>query len=159
MKQSLMNWFLQLSKRDQGALLLLMPVIIIWLVWQLALSPLAESKARWHSANDGARALLTRVDEKVAKLQVLRASGSAVSQDISTQVSRAAALHNLSVSRLQPNSRGEVQVRLEGVAYDGLMQWLFQLEQIDQLQIVDASITQAGRAGTVNVTVRIAPRV
>jgi type II secretory pathway component PulM len=60
------------------------------------------------------------------------------------------------VRRLQPNSRGEVQVRFESVDYDNLVRWLHRIEVVEGLVVVDASIAQAGRSGGVNATLRIA---
>ena len=63
---------------------------------------------------------------------------------------------NLPVSRLQPNSRREIQVRLESAAFDDLIAWLHQMEYGERLLVREVSITQAGSAGRVNATVRIA---
>jgi len=71
-------------------------------------------------------------------------------------VSRSSELAGLPVRRLQPNSRGEVQVRYEGVNYDDLARWLHQIELVEGLLVVEASITQAGRSGGVSASVRVA---
>ena len=64
--------------------------------------------------------------------------------------------YQLQVSRLQPNSRGEIQVRLEGAAFDDLLAWLHDMEQGEGLLVREVSITQAGTVGRVNATVRVA---
>jgi type II secretory pathway component PulM len=60
------------------------------------------------------------------------------------------------VKRLQPNSRGEVQIRFEGVAFDNLLQFLEQIEGVSGLAVLDASVSSAGRNGGVNATFRVA---
>jgi len=61
----------------------------------------------------------------------------------------------LQVSRLQPNSRGEIQVRLENAAFDDLLQWLHQMEYREGLLVREVSVTQTGAVGRVNATVLI----
>jgi Type II secretory pathway, component PulM len=47
-------------------------------------------------------------------------------------------------------------VRFESVEYDALVRWIYRIEVVDGLVIVDASISQAGRSGGVNATLRLA---
>ena len=60
------------------------------------------------------------------------------------------------MKRLQPNSRGEVQIRFEGAAFDNLLQFLEQIEGVSGLAVLDASVSSAGRNGGVNATFRVA---
>lgn len=150
-------WFSHLSQRDQTALLLLAVVASGWLVYQGLLSPMSEKRAQMAVNNDSASALLSRVDAKVAQLMYLRdQSEGAPSGSLTATISRASEALQLPVKRLQPNSRGEVQVRFENVDYDRLVKWLYGAETSDGLVIVDLSITQAGRSGGVNATVQVA---
>jgi type II secretory pathway component PulM len=64
----------------------------------------------------------------------------------------------LAVKRLQPNSRGEVQIRFEGVAFDNLLRFLEQIEAVSGLSVLDASVSSAGQSAGVNATLRIAGR-
>jgi len=59
------------------------------------------------------------------------------------------------VKRLQPNSRGEVQIRFEGADFDALLRFLEQVEGVSGLTVLDASISSAGDRGGVNATLRI----
>lgn len=150
-------WFLALSRRDQTALLLLGAVLLLWLLYQLALRPAAEARANMEMNNAAASELLTRVDTKVAQLMALRAEGQASpGGNLTTVLSRLSESLGLPVRRLQPNSRGEVQVRFESVDYDQLVRWLHALENEQGLAVVDAAISQAGRSGGVNATIRVA---
>ncbi len=58
--------------------------------------------------------------------------------------------------RLQPNSRGEIQVRVENASFDDVLKWLHEMEYGQGLLVREVSVTQANSAGRVNVTVRIA---
>ncbi len=62
----------------------------------------------------------------------------------------------LPVMRLQPNSRGEIQVRVENASFDDVLKWLHEMEYGEGLLVREVSVTQANSAGRVNVTVRIA---
>ena len=62
----------------------------------------------------------------------------------------------LQVSRLQPNARGDIQVRLENAVFDDLLAWLYEMEFREGLLVREVSIARAGAAGRVNATVRIA---
>jgi len=150
-------WFSHLSQRDQTALLILAVCASAWLVYQGLVSPMSERRAQMAVNNVAASALLSRVDAKVAQLMHLRdQSASAPSGSLTATISRASEALQLPVKRLQPNSRGEVQVRFENVDYDRLVQWLHGAETSDGLVIVDLSISQSGRSGGVNATVQLA---
>ena len=104
--------------------------------------------------NQAASAQLSRVETKVSRLLSLRETGSSnQSQNLSSTLS-AAAQSGLTVKRLQPNSRGEVQVRFEALI---LMRCFsgYRREGNEGLRIVDASVSDAGRSGGVNATLRV----
>lgn len=151
------QWFYSLPRRDQLALAVLLLVLGLWLIFKVALGPAAAAREQMADNNRSAAALLARVDAKVTELQALRSLGeNEGGGNITALVSRSAEAAGLAISRLQPNSRGEVQVRFEGADFDRLLGWLAQVEGDQQLTVVDASIAQAGRAGGVNATLRLA---
>jgi type II secretory pathway component PulM len=61
----------------------------------------------------------------------------------------------LQPSRIQPNSKGEMQIRFEDARLSDLLRWLHQIEVVDGLLIVDASIMQGERGGVVNANIRL----
>ena len=99
---------------------------------------------------------LIRVDLKVEQLAALRAGGGDQKINLTRTLSQASEANGLAVKRLQPNSRGEVQIRFEGVAFDNLLQFLEQIESVSGLVVLDASVSSAGRSGGVNATFRVA---
>ena len=149
-------WFAAQSPRDQMALMLLSGFLLLFVLFQFALSPASEARGQMASNNDAASAQLSRVETKVSQLLSLRESGDAgASQNLSSTLSAAAQNAGLVVKRLQPNSRGEVQVRFEGVDFDALHQWLETVEGNEGLRVVDASLSDAGRSGGINATLRV----
>jgi type II secretory pathway component PulM len=151
------NWFMAQTTRDQLALLALALAVGLWLLFTLVLAPVSQSRSAMESNNRNASELLNRVDAKVTELIALRGSQQGgASGNLSAQISRSAEATGLTISRLQPNSRGEVQVRFEGVDFDRLLSWLAAVEGDLQLLVIDASISQAGQSGGVNATLRLA---
>ncbi|MBL6902003.1 MAG: type II secretion system protein M, partial [Luminiphilus sp.] len=125
-------------------------------VFQFALMPMSENRAQMALNNGAASAQLSRVEAKVSRLLSLRDAGSTGQNDnLSSTLSAAAQNAGLTVKRLQPNSRGEVQVRFEGADFDALLQWLQTVEGNEGLRIIDASVSDAGRSGGVNATLRV----
>jgi general secretion pathway protein M len=150
------EWFNSQSPRDQVALLLLAGSLAVFGIFQFALAPASGARSQMALNNQLASAQLSRVETKVNRLLSLRESGdSKQSQNLSSTLSAAAQNAGLTVKRLQPNSRGEVQVRFEAVDFDALLQWLQTVEGNEGLRVVDASVSDAGRSGGVNATLRV----
>ena len=150
------EWFNAQTPRDQIALIALAAAIVIYSVVTFALVPASEARSQMVANNKAATAQLARVEAKVSQLVDLRANGeSGQNQNLSSTLSAAAQNAGLIVKRLQPNSRGEVQVRFESVEFDALLQWLQTIEGNEGLRIIDASVSDAGRSGGVNATLRV----
>lgn len=150
------EWFNAQTPRDQIALIALAAAVVIYGVVAFALVPASEARSQMMANNKAATAQLARVEAKVSQLVDLRANGeSGQNQNLSSTLSAAAQNAGLTVKRLQPNSRGEVQVRFESVEFDALLQWLQTIEGNEGLRIIDASVSDAGRSGGVNATLRV----
>ena len=150
------EWFNAQTPRDQIALIALAAAVVIYGVVAFALVPASEARSQMVANNKAATAQLARVEAKVSQVVDLRANGeSGQNQNLSSTLSAAAQNAGLTVKRLQPNSRGEVQVRFESVEFDALLQWLQTIEGNEGLRIIDASVSDAGRSGGVNATLRV----
>lgn len=152
------NWFEGLTQREQLSLLLVLLAVALYLVYVLLLSPLGQAREQLALQNKGVAESLQRVDVMVSQLMALRDSGASGRQqrNLTTLINRSTAAAGLQVSRLQPNSRGEVQVRMEAAVFDDLMGWLYQVEHRESLLVREVSITKAGAVGRVNATIRLA---
>ncbi len=108
--------------------------------------------------NRGVAQSLQRVDTLVSELLQLRDSGvqTTARRNLTSLINQSTTRRELQVNRLQPNSSGEIQVRLESAAFDDLLAWLHELEYREGLLVREVSITQSGAAGRVNATVRVA---
>ena len=150
------TWFESLSKRDQFALCALGAALGLWLFVQIVFVELDARRARLSDGNAALAQQLSRVDLKVEQLTALRAGGGGRQVNLTRTLNQASEANGLAVKRLQPNSRGEVQIRFEGVDFDGVLRFLQQVEGAADLTVLDASISSAGRSGGVNATLRIA---
>ena len=150
------DWFNAQNQRDQLALMVLMAAVVLYSLVSFVLMPASAARSQMAANNTAALAQLARVEAKVSQLLDLRArSESGKNQNLSSTLSAAAQNAGLIVKRLQPNSRGEVQVRFESVEFDALLQWLQTIEGNEGLRIVDASVSDAGRSGGVNATLQV----
>ena len=152
------NWFAGLTQREQLSLMVMCLALGLYLLYVLLVAPLGQARDQLAAQNKGVAESLQRVDVMVSQIMALRDSGASGKQrrNLTSLINRSTAAAKLQVSRLQPNSRGEIQVRMEGAAFDDLMAWLYQVEHRDNLLVREVSITQAGAAGVVNATVRLA---
>ena len=150
------QWSESLPSRDQIALMALAAALGLWLFVQLIFIELDGRRDLLTQGNQALAEKLIRVDLKVEQLAALRAGEGDQKINLTRTLSQASEANGLAVKRLQPNSRGEVQIRFEGVAFDNLLQFLEQIEGVSGLAVLDASVSSAGRSGGVNATFRVA---
>ncbi|MCB1710362.1 MAG: type II secretion system protein M [Halioglobus sp.] len=152
------EWFAGLNQREQLSLLLLGFALVLYLLYMLAWAPLAERRQQLAQQNQGVALSLQRVDAMVSQIMQLRDGGGADTsqRNLTALVNQSTGRHGLQVSRLQPNSRGDIQVRLENAVFDDLLAWLDELENREGLLVTEVAITQSGTTGRVNATIRIA---
>jgi type II secretory pathway component PulM len=150
-------WLLRLNTREQLSVLVLALVLGLYLPYLLLWAPLAASRDRMLEQNAAVAASLLRVDALASELAQLHAAGveSGQRRNLTSLVNQSTARHGLDVSRLQPGSRGDLQVRLENARFADLAAWLHSLESTEGLLIEEVALTQAGSAGLVNATVRL----
>ena len=151
-------WFLKLEQREQLSLLALAAVLVLYTLYMFVWSPLHNMRDDLAQQNRGVAESLQRVDAMVSEVMQLRDSDRQVGtrRNLTSLINRSTSRLQLQVSRLQPNSRGEIQVRMEGAAFDDLLAWLHEMEHGEGLLVREVSITQAGSVGRVNATVRVA---
>ena len=152
------EWFTQLNQREQMSVLALGLALALYLLYILVWSPLDSKREDLALQNSVIAESQVRVDAMVSELLQLRASGvkTGDSRNLTSVINESTSRLQLPVMRLQPNSRGEIQVRLENAAFDDVLQWLYQMEYTEHMLVREVSLTQSNTAGLVNVTARIA---
>ena len=140
------------------SLLALGLVLVLYLLYVLLWSPLDSKRDSLEVQNRSVSGTLQRVDAMVSELLHLRDTGvqAGSRRNLTSLINQSTSRLQLQVSRLQPNSRGEIQVRMENAAFDDVLAWLHEMEYREGLLVREVSITQAGAVGRVNATVRIA---
>ena len=152
------QWFMGLTQREQLSLLIMGLAVALYLAFVIFIAPLSQARDRMVVQNRGVAESLQRVEVLVSQILYLRetGNGSSTNLNLTSLVNRSTSSYQLQVNRLQPNSRGELQVRLENAVFDDLIAWLYQVEYKEGLRVLETSITQAGTVGRVNATVRLA---
>ncbi len=152
------DWFASLNQREELSLVLLSAAVICYLLYFMVWTPLAQKQSDMTDRNASAAGTLQRVDSMASEILRLRDTGAAVNKkrNLTSLINRSTAALSLPVTRLQPNSRGEIQVRLENAAFDDMLKWLHEMEYAHGLLVLEASFTQSSNAGRVNASIRIA---
>lgn len=152
------QWFAQLAQREQISLLVLASVFVIYLMYILVWLPLESRREALILQNEAVAESRVRVDAMVSQIIQLRKSGaqSGARRNLTSVINESTTRLKLPVIRMQPNRQGEIQVRLENADFGAMMQWLHEIEHGKGLLVRELSLTQAGTAGRVNVTVKVA---
>ena len=152
------EWFSQLNQREQLSLLLLSLALLVYLLYILILSPLESEREQLIAQNSAVIESQGRVDAMVSQLLQLREGGAkaGAKRNLTSVINQSTSRLQLPVMRLQPNSRGEIQVRIENASFNDVLKWLNEMEYTESLLVREVSVTPAASAGRVNITVRIA---
>lgn len=152
------EWFSQLNQREQMSLLVLGVAVSLYLLYIFVWSPLDTRREQLAVQNTAIAESQVRVDAMVSQLLELREGGTrtGAKRNLTSVINESTARFQLPVIRLQPNSRGEIQVRVENASFDDVLKWLHEMEYGQSLLVREVSVTPANTAGRVNVTVRIA---
>tara|TARA_B110000285_G_scaffold38104_1_gene41354 strand:+ start:2505 stop:2978 length:474 start_codon:yes stop_codon:yes gene_type:complete len=152
------EWFSQLNQREQLSLLLLGLALLLYLLYTLVLSPLESQQEQLAAQNSAVTESQGRVDAMVSQLLQLRQGGAkaGAKRNLTSVINQSTSRLQLPVMRLQPNSRGEIQVRIENASFNDVLKWLNEMEYTESLLVREVSVTPAASAGRVNITVRIA---
>lgn len=152
------QWFYGLNAREQMSVMALALALLLYVVFVGVLEPLSDKRASLEQQNTVIAESLSDVDAMVSEIKQLRESGAQTNgkRNLTTLINRSTSRLQLPVSRLQPNSRGEIQVRLEDAAFDDMLKWLHEMEYREGLLVREVSMTQGRSSGRVNVTVRMA---
>ena len=152
------EWFSQLNQREQLSLLLLGLALLLYLLYILVLSPLESQREQLIAQNSAVTQSQGRVDAMVSQLLQLREGGAkaGAKRNLTSVINQSTSRLQLPVMRLQPNSRGEIQVRIENASFNDVLKWLNEMEYTESLLVREVSVTPAASAGRVNITVRIA---
>ena len=152
----MMSAFFKLSYRDQILLLFTMFILFLFVVWFLILTPISDQRDEMSRRNELSRASLSRVDEMVSELRRLNVTQSSASQRGSSTagINASASRYGLKISRLTPNSLGEIELRLENVKFSELIRWINYVESELGFTTIEAGLSVPSGKMKVNATLR-----
>ena len=155
-----MNWFYQQSRRDQIALLIGATAIIVCGIWLLLLTPLAKATNDYALRYEGAKRSLAQIKALATELQYHRSTQNQSSSpgrgnNVGELVTRTTSANNLSLTSSVPSGIDRLSVKFDNAAFADLMQWLYDLEVNNQVQIEQLNLTPSGQPGFVAATIRL----
>ncbi|WP_439105939.1 type II secretion system protein GspM [Congregibacter sp.] len=153
-------WFERYTLREQLALLAMAFAVMVYILAMFVIAPLGRARDELSARNLATAEILQRVDIMATEIKSLEGTQSngrgTQPANLSASLNQSALRYALSVSRLQPNSQGSVQLRFESAPLDALLRWIHELETVQGLQVDDLSLSQTSSAGVVSATLRVA---
>ncbi len=153
-----MNKWQSLNLREQSMVLLGAATLLVLLLWFAVITPVQTSVAKQQQRNQSAEASLQRVRQLAVELKQLQAAeNSATTREtnLTQLVDSSLRQNNIRMSGFQPGSDGSVSLRFDNVAFDRLLQWLYEIEVGQGVVLGELSVRQGGATGQVAATVRL----
>ena len=147
----------QFNRREQMALLAGAILIAAYVLWLAVLSPLKHKR-------DSLLLTTTATQQSLGKVQLLARQYEVLSQqsnqtsnsgDISGLLDTSLRNNGITMTSFTPGAGGEARVRVDRIASEVLMQWLYDLETKYHIAIRELSITASNDPGQVSVNVRL----
>lgn len=158
----LLNKFRELNLRDQAMLIILAIALLLYLAFQMAWRPLANANSNLIQSNGVLRDSVQNMTQLAAQYQQLQQAGAhsgngaaATQENLAQLLDRTVAAQQLQMSRFQPGSTGDVQIRFDNSPFDSVIRWLNQVEGEGGVTVKDLSISPGASNGLVNVSVRL----
>lgn len=154
----LLSTLSQFNRREQTALLIGALLVVLYLLWIAVLSPLNNKRDQLIKATTSAQQSLGSVQVLARQVELLAQQSSQASvagDNLSGLIDASLRDNGMTMSSFIPNSNGEVRVRIDKVASEPLMQWLYDLESKYQIAIRELSITASNDPGQVSINLRL----
>lgn len=152
------EWFNNLRRQEQLMVLFGAFALALYIVFMWILAPMSDKIATLERQNHAAAVSLAEVKELAKVYKQLNQSGRAasVSDGNLTRIVDSTVKNNqLKMTRFQPSSSGDVQVRFENAAFNNIAAWINELESGNGVLVRDLSLTPGSAKGLVNVSVRL----
>lgn len=153
-----MNWFDQLPRRDQIVLIIGVFFVTVVLVWSLVLNPLADSVVMNTQQYENAKRDLAEVKLLVAEFQQYQSNQGSNPQSfgsLDSVVTKAINQNQLAITTKTPSGNDRLTIRFDNANYEDIIQWLYDLETGQGVQVENLSLTASGQPGFVMASVRL----
>ena len=152
------RWYTQKEPGEQRIVLALGFLIVVSLLYVGAWKPVSDWRAIEANRQQNAQALYDwlRANESAAR-QAARTNRNAsqAGRSLTPVVTKAAAAHQITVNRLQPEGNGIVSVSVQRQPFNKIIAWVSQLEENNGVSVERASIDGVDTPGYVNAQIRL----
>ncbi len=148
----------QFNRREQTTLLIGALLVALYLLWMVLLSPLNAKREQLIKITTSTQQSLGRVQVLARQLEQLaqQSNQSSLANDnLSGLIDTSLRDNGMTMSSFIPGTNGEVRVRIDKVATEPLMQWLYDLESKYHIGIRELSITASNDPGQVSINLRL----
>ena len=154
--KSVLEWFQRYNEREQAYLLAAAAAILLYVLFMGVWKPIAQMRDDMALRNAATEESLSRVQAMASELKQLKASGDGPrNRNMNQLINATTAEVGIRPSRIQPNSRGEPQIRFENVGFKELLRWLYRIEYREGIAVKEVAINQGDRGGLVKATIRL----
>ena len=154
--KSVLEWFQRYNEREQAYLLAAAAAILLYVLFMGVWKPIAQMRDDMALRNAATEESLSRVQAMASELKQLKASGGGPrNRNMNQLINATTAEVGIRPSRIQPNSRGEPQIRFENVGFKELLRWLYRIEYREGIAVKEVAINQGDRGGLVKATIRL----
>ena len=152
----MLDWFRKYSQREQVYLLVAAVVVVLYVLYMGIWRPVSGMRDEMAQRNVQTTDKLVRVKAMASELQQLKQSGGGKrSINMNQLINNSTADLGIRPTRIQPNSRGETQIRFENVNFAQLLRWLHRMEFGEGVLVREVAINQGDRGGLVKATIRL----
>lgn len=151
------EWWQQASSRDQLALVALAIAVAIYLLFMGVLRPVSDLAKEQEQRNVAQQQSFERVKNLAAQWKAHNASGGDDNraQNAERMVETSIAQYGIHVSGFDASGRNTVRVRVDRVAYEDFVRWVYDLEVSRGLRIKDVSVAATQDSGVVSVSLTV----
>lgn len=155
--EKLFNSLSQFNRREQMTLLIGALLIASYILWLAILSPLKHKRDLLLQTTTNTQQSLGRVQLLARQYEVLskQSNQTNMASDISGLIDSSLRDNGITMTSFTPGAGGEVRVRIDRIASDLLLQWLYDLEVKYHVSIRELSITASNDPGLVSINVRL----
>lgn len=127
----MIEWWTTRTQRERRLLAVMAGLLVVFGLWFGVHRPLAQARAAAERRYDRALQEEGAIEAAVARIRVLRAAGAGASRKTpaAEAVNASAAAAGVTLSRVEPDPAGGVQVAVGGIAPAQLFPWLAALQQ------------------------------
>jgi general secretion pathway protein M len=155
--EKLLSSLSKFNRSEQATLLIGGVLIALFILWLAVLSPLNHKRDLLIQTTTGNQQSLGRVQLLASQLDALgkQSNQANASGDISGLIDASLRDNGMTMSSFIPGTGGEVRVRIDKVASEPMMQWLYDLESKYHIAIRELSITATNDPGQVSINLRL----